>query len=132
MVVDTSAIVAVIFHEPERPRLLDLLLGEIPLAISAVSLHEMSVVVASRKRDTRAVIEVDNLLGDFGVEIAPVDAEAARAARAAYFRFGKGYHPAGLNLADCFAYVLAKARNEPLLFKGTDFLQTDIMPAWRP
>ena len=132
MVVDTSAIVAVIFHEPERARFLDILLRETPLVISAVSLHEMSVVVAGRKRDARAVIEVDNLLRDFGVEVAPADADGARAARAAYLQFGKGYHAAGLNLADCFPYSLAKTRNEPLLFKGTDFLKTDIVPAWRP
>jgi ribonuclease VapC len=61
-----------------------------------------------------------------------VDADGARAAREAHFRYGKGYHPAGLNLADCFSYSLAKIRNEPLLFKGADFLKTDIVPAWRP
>ena len=53
-------------------------------------------------------------------------------AREAYLQFGKGYHPAGLNLADCFSYSLAKSRNEPLLFKGGDFLKTDIVPAWHP
>ena len=132
MVVDTSALVAVIFHEPERASFLDILLGETRLIVSAVTLHETSVVVAGRKRDMRAAIEVDNLLQDFGVEIAPADADGARAARNAYFQFGKGYHPAGLNLADCFPYSLARTRNEPLLFKGTDFLKTDIVPAWRP
>ena len=128
MVVDTSAL----FHEPERASFLNILLGETRLIVSAVTLHETSVVVAGRKRDMRAAIEVDNLLQDFGVEIAPADADGARAARNAYFQFGKGYHPAGLNLADCFPYSLARTRNEPLLFKGTDFLKTDIVPAWRP
>ena len=132
MIVDTSAIVAVIFHEPERAGFLNILLGETRLMVSAASLHETSIVVAGRKRDTRAVIQVDNLFRDFGVEIVPANAEAARAARDAYFHFGKGYHPAGLNLADCFPYSLAKMRGEPLLFKGTDFLKTDIVPAWRP
>ena len=132
MVVDTSALVAVIFHEPERASFLNILLGETRLIVSAVTLHETSVVVAGRKRDMRAAIEVDNLLQDFGVEIAPADADGARAARNAYFQFGKGYHPAGLNLADCFPYSLARTRNEPLLFKGADFLRTDIVPAWRP
>jgi len=61
-----------------------------------------------------------------------VDADSALAARDAYFRYGKGYHRANLNLADCFSYSLAKSRNEALLFKGDDFLKTDIMPAWRP
>jgi len=132
MVVDTSAIVAVIFHELERTAFLDILLGETRLVISAVTLHETSVVVAGRKRDVRAAIEVDDLLRSFRVEIVPADADGARAARDAYFQFGKGYHSAGLNLADCFPYSLAKARNEPLLFKGADFLKTDIVPAWRP
>jgi ribonuclease VapC len=132
MVVDTSAIVAVIFHEPERDRFLNILLSETRLIVSAVTLHETSIVVVGRKRDTRAVIEVDNLFRDFGVEIVPADADGARAARNAYFQFGRGYHPAGLNLADCFPYSLARAHNEPLLFKGDDFLKTDIVPAWRP
>ena len=132
MVIDTSAIVAVIFHEPERARFLNILLDETRLIVSAVSLYETSVVVAGRKRDIGAVIEVDNLFCDFGVEIVPADVEGARAARDAYFKFGKGYHPAGLNLADCFPYSIAKMRNEPLLFKGGDFLKTDIVPAWRP
>ncbi len=132
MVIDTSALAAVIFHEPERDRFLDILTRDPELIVSAVTLHETSIVVVGRKRDTRAAIEVDNLLARFGVEILPVDAEGARAARAAYFQYGRGYHPAGLNLADCFPYSLAKSRNEPLLFKGTDFLKTDIVPAWRP
>jgi ribonuclease VapC len=132
MVVDTSALVAMIFHEPERDRFLDILTRDPELIVSAVTLHEASIVVVGRKRDVRAAIEVDNLLISFGIEIVPVDAEGARAARATYFRYGKGYHPAGLNLADCFPYSLAKSRNEPLLFKGADFLKTDIVPAWRP
>ena len=64
--------------------------------------------------------------------IVALDAQSARSARDAYLQFGKGHHPAGLNLADCFSYSLAKSLNEPLLFKGTDFLKTDIVPAWRP
>lgn len=132
MVVDTSAIVAMIFHEPERNRFLEIVIRETELIASAVTLHEASIVVAGKKRDVRATIEVDNLLANLGVEIVPADADEARAARAAYFRYGKGYHPAGLNLADCFSYSLAKSRNEPLLFKGGDFLKTDIVPAWRP
>ena len=59
-------------------------------------------------------------------------ADGRTAAREAYFRYGRGYHPARLNLADCFAYALAKTRDEPLLFKGDDFAKTDIVPAWRP
>jgi ribonuclease VapC len=132
MVVDTSAIVAMIFHEPERNSFLEYFARETRLVVSAVTLHETSIVVVGKKRDTLAAIEVDNFMRDFAIEIVAVDADAARAARDAYFRFGKGYHRAALNLADCFPYSLAKARSEPLLFKGGDFLKTDIVPAWRP
>lgn len=132
MVLDTSALVAMIFHEPERDAFLNVFSREPLLVMSAVTLHETSIVTAGKKRDPLAARQVDNLLRDFAIEILPVDADGARAARDAYFRFGKGYHPAGLNLADCFPYSLAKARNEALLFKGADFLKTDVMPAWRP
>jgi ribonuclease VapC len=132
MIIDTSAIVAMIFHEPERDSFRGIFERETRLTISVVTFHETSVVVVGKKRDTRAALEVDNLLRDFAVEIVAADADSARAAREAYFRYGKGYHPAGLNLADCFSYSLAKIRNEPLLFKGSDFLKTDIVPAWRP
>jgi ribonuclease VapC len=69
---------------------------------------------------------------DLEIEIAAATIEDALAARDAYFRFGRGYHRAGLNLADCFVYALAKSRGVPLLFKGDDFAETDIVPAWRP
>jgi ribonuclease VapC len=69
---------------------------------------------------------------DLAIEISAVTAGDALAARNAYFQYGRNYHPAGLNLADCFAYALAKARHEPLLFKCDDFSKTDIEPAWRP
>ncbi len=132
MVIDTSSIVATIFHEPERASFREIIASQTRLVISAVTLHETSVVVVGKKRDTLAALEVDNFLRVFAIEIVAVDADGARAAREAYFRYGKGYHPAGLNLADCFSYSLARSRNEPLLFKGDDFLKTDIVPAWRP
>ena len=132
MVIDTSAIAALVFREPEREQFLETIIRETRLVISAVTLHEASIVVAGKKRDKAAVREVDNFLQQFAIEVAATDAEAARAAREAYFRYGKGYHPAGLNFADCFSYSLAKVRSESLLFKGGDFLKTDIVPAWRP
>lgn len=132
MVIDTSAIVALIFYEPERGELRETIIRETRLVISAVTLHETSIVVAWKKRDKEAVQEVDRFIGQFAIEVVAVDADAARAARDAYLRYGKGYHPAGLNFADCFSYSLAKFRDEPLLFKGDDFLKTDIVPAWRP
>jgi ribonuclease VapC len=130
MVVDTSAIIAIIFREPEWRGLSQIAAGDPVLAISAVSVHEASVVAAGKKKDPLAVQLVDDFVRDLRIDVIPVDLESAHAARAAYLRFGKGYHAAGLNLADCFPYSLAKARNEPLLFKGADFLKTDIVPAW--
>jgi ribonuclease VapC len=132
MVVDTSAIIAIIFREPEWHDLSQAAAGDPVLTMSAVSIHEASVVAAGKKKDPLAVQLIDDFIRDLQVEVIPVDLENARTARTAYLRFGKGYHPAGLNLADCFSYSLARARNEPLLFKGTDFLKTDIVPAWRP
>ncbi len=75
---------------------------------------------------------LDSLLAQMRVEVAPVTVETARHAREAWRVFGKGRHPAGLNLGDCFAYALAKERGEPLLFKGGDFARTDITPALPP
>ena len=132
MVLDTSAIIAILFNEHECDDFSRLAAADPILAVSAVSIHEASIVTAGKKRDPGAARLVDNLIRDLAIEVIAVDLDVARAARAAYFRFGKGYHPAALNLADCFPYALAKARDEPLLFKGSDFLKTDIMPAWRP
>jgi ribonuclease VapC len=132
MVIDSSAIIAIIFGEEEREIFLDLLEAHAPSAASAVTLHEASVVTVGKKRDRTAIRFVDELIGEYAIEIIAVDMIMALAAREVYFRFGRGWHPAKLNLADCFSYSLAKARNEPLLFKGDDFLKTDIVPAWRP
>lgn len=79
--------------------------------------------------DAEAGEAFDDFLKAAGIEIAPVTAEQARLARQAYRRFGKGRHPAALNLGDCFAYALAVAEGEPLLFKGEDFARTDLQPA---
>ena len=132
MVLDTSAIIAIIFGESEREAFLDLLTTQAPLSMSAVALHESSVVTVGKKRDLTAVRFVDGLIRQFAMEIVPVDMDAAIAAREAYFRFGRGWHEARLNLADCFSYGLAMTREDTLLFKGDDFLKTDIVPAWRP
>ena len=132
MVIDTSAFVAILFDEAERGAFVDILASDSVLSVSAVNFYEASLVIAARREDADAVSMLDGIIEDFRIEIAPVDTRAAMAARAAYFRFGKGYHPAKLNLADCFSYSLAKGRDEMLLFKGNDFLKTDIVPAWRP
>ena len=132
MVVDTSAVIAIISYEPEWPELSRIAAGDPLLAMSAISVHEASIVIARMMKDPRGARLVDDFINELNVEVVPVDLDGARAARAAYFRFGKGFHGAGLNLADCFPYALARARDETLLFKGDDFLKTDIVPAWRP
>ena len=83
-------------------------------------------MVAMRLRTPDPVAAFDNLIDKLGIEVVPVDREQALLAREAFRRFGKGRHKAGLNCGDCFAYALAKQTNEPLLYKGNDFSQTDI------
>jgi len=132
MVIDTSAIVAILMDELESDIFSQILVGETTLAISAVTFHEASIVIAGKKRHPSAAGLVDELIRDLEIEVAAATIDHALAAREAYFRFGRGYHRAGLNLADCLAYALARSRGEPLLFKGDDFSRTDIAPAWRP
>jgi ribonuclease VapC len=132
MVLNTSAIIAILFAEPERDAFARILATERELAMSVVTFHEASIVTAGKKKNQLAVQLVDDLVEDLAIEIVPLVFEGSLAARAAYFRFGRGYHAAGLNLGDCYAYALAKTRDEPLLFKGEDFLKTDIVAAWRP
>lgn len=132
MVIDSSAIVAILMDEAEADIFSRVLAGETKLAISAVTFHETSIVMAGKKGSPNAARFVDEFVRDLEIEIAAATIEDALAAREAYFRFGRGYHRAGLNLAGCFSYALAKARGAPLLFKGDDFSQTDVAPAWRP
>jgi ribonuclease VapC len=128
MIVDASAILAVLLEEPEKDGFRDLMLMQTELAMSPVNYLE-AAVRADDKRHPKKGVELDALLGGFGIAIAIVDAHQAHLAREAYQRYGKGNHPARLNLGDCFAYALAKARGEPLLFKGDDFRQTDVEAA---
>ena len=98
--------------------------------MSAGNWLEAAIIVDGRG-DATARIRFDELLDAGGIEITPVSVEQARVARLAYQQFGRGNHPARLNYGDCFAYALAKVTGEPLLFKGNDFVQTDIQPALR-
>jgi len=132
MVIDSSAIVAILMDEAEADIFSRVLAGETKLAISAVTFHETSIVMAGKKGTPNAARFVDEFVRDLEIEIAAATIEDALAAREAYFRFGRGYHRAQLNLADCFSYALAKSRGAPLLFKGDDFSQTDVAPAWQP
>jgi ribonuclease VapC len=129
IVVDTSAIVAILRNEPEKDRLVDTMLAASPRLMSAVSLQEAGMVIAGRYGDEAAWEPLDALLGRLGVEIVAHDAALARIARMAFLRFGKGRHAARLNFGDCASYALAKAHNVPLLFKGDDFARTDIATA---
>ena len=128
MIVDTSALVAILAAEPERVRFLELLRSDPEVKISAVTLFEFGMVM-DRWREPLASRGVEPLLSLIEAEIVAVTADTARLARLAYTQFGKGFHPARLNFGDCFAYALAKETGEPLLFKGDDFSQTDVVSA---
>ncbi|HEY6456694.1 MAG TPA: type II toxin-antitoxin system VapC family toxin [Steroidobacteraceae bacterium] len=116
MVLDTSAVLAILFDEPER-RL-----------FSAASFVETSMILESR-HGAEGVRALDRLLAAATVEIVAVDLAQAQAAREAFRQYGKGRHPAALSFGDCFPYALAKCRAEPLLFKGVDFSRTDVLSA---
>lgn len=129
IVADTSAIVAITFAEPERPDFLAVIERTDRTLISSVAVVEARIVVHSR-RGERAVVLLDDLLRLPMFEIVPPGPAEMNAAYAAFVTFGKGSgHPAALNFADVFSYALAKVRGFPLLYKGTDFSETDIVNA---
>ena len=128
-VVDTSALLAVVFGEPDASRYAEAMLAD-QVVVSAATLVEASIVVEARQ-GPEAVRDLTLLLEEVGAEVAPLDEEAAALAVAAWRRFGRGRHPAGLNLGDCYSYATAVGRGEPLLFKGDDFAATDVTAAIR-
>jgi ribonuclease VapC len=125
MVIDTSAIVAVLLNEATAARIAQLIETSSPRLLSAANFLETSIVIESRKGEPGGR-ELDLLLYRATIEIVAVDQDQAEIARAAWRRFGRGRHPAGLNFGNCFAYALAKTRRLPLLYQGNDFSQTDI------
>ncbi len=127
MIVDTSALVAILRQEDDANRhALALSSGDGPKRLSAASYLEAAIVIDS-SRSPIASRKLDDLIQQAGIQVETVTAEHAKLARAAYYDFGKASgHPAGLNFGDCFAYALAKVHNEPLLFKGEDFSKTDV------
>lgn len=130
IVIDTSAIIAILQGEPEAIAFRDAMTDASGVCMSAVSLQEAAMVLAGRLGSTdNPWAALDRLIATVGIEIVPHDRALAHVARDACLRFGKGHHPAGLNCGDCAAYALAKARNLPLLFKGNDFARTDLMAA---
>jgi ribonuclease VapC len=125
MVLDTSAILAILQEESEIEPF-SIAIEEDPIRLlSAVSLVEASIVVESRYGEPGGR-ELDLLVYRTGIEIVPVDGRQAEVARHAFRTFGKGRHPASLNLGDCFSYALSQISGEPLLFKGGDFGKTDV------
>ena len=125
MVVDTSALVAILLNEADAGVLASAIANAPKRLISAASALEAAIVIQCRKGADGAAL-LDDLLAAAGFEIVSLDEAQYRLARVAYQRFGKGRHPAGLNFGDCCSYALARHRNEPLLFKGNDFSKTDI------
>lgn len=125
MVVDTSAIVAILLQENDAAHYADAIADADLVVMSAASYVELSIVALSR--GARGRVELDGTLADAAIDIVPVTIDQARLAADAYDRYGKGRHPAALNFGDCFAYALARSRGEPLLFKGADFARTDVV-----
>jgi len=127
MVIDTSALLAVLLDEPERPGFVAAIDRDPTRAMSVVSFVECSLVLDARFGPD-GVRDLDLFIARAQVNLVPVDADQAYLARQAWRRFGKGRHAAGLNFGDCFAYALARSLAEPLLFKGDDFVATDVAP----
>ena len=127
MIIDTSAIVAILLGEPEAADFIDALLDAPTARMSAATYVEAAVVVDAN-RDPVLSARFDELAAE--IEVVPMTRDHANAARQAYRDYGRGTgHPARLNLGDCFAYALARTSGEPLLFKGNDFVHTDLLPA---
>ncbi len=125
MVIDTSAIISILTAEPETKRLAHAIATDSKRIMSSFSRLEAGIVIEARKGEGGGR-ELDILLHSINIEIIPFTSEQTQLAQEAWRRFGKGRHPAKLNIGDCCSYALAKYSKEPLLFKGNDFNQTDI------
>lgn len=128
MVLDTSALVALLLDEPEAETFCRAVDDDETREVSAATLLETAIVIEAKKGEAGGR-ELDLLMHTAGITVIAVDAEQVAAARRAYRRFGKGRHAAGLNFGDLFAYALARTSGQPLLFKGDDFAKTDISRA---
>ena len=128
MIVDTSAILTVLFREDEAPKF-EHLIATSPCRMSVANVLESAMVVESRG-GRAAGTALDAFLAGAAIEATPITADQLEITRNAWRRYGKGNHPAALNFGDCFAYALASATGEPLLFKGDGFAHTDIVAAW--
>jgi ribonuclease VapC len=129
VIVDTSAIIAILFDEPEAADFVAAISARPEPRISAANYLESAIIIDAARRPIPSR-RFEDLLGEAGLRIEPVTEAQVRIAREAYRDYGKGSgHPARLNFGDCFAYALARATGEPLLFKGDDFTHTDVRPA---
>jgi ribonuclease VapC len=125
MIVDTSALLAILYQEEEAERFINALVTASVCRMSAANFLEAAINIDSLG-DAEASRQLDNFIRKASIEITAITPEQAQIARQAYQDFGKGRHKAGLNFGDCFAYALARATGEPLLFKGNDFVHTDL------
>ncbi|MEI9811321.1 MAG: type II toxin-antitoxin system VapC family toxin [Acidobacteriota bacterium] len=131
MIVDTSALVAILLGEPEAALFTNIIANADVCRVSVVSRVELAMVQA-RLAGPDAPRQAELYMLQAGIIEEPVTLQQGVLARNAFYDFGRGRHPAKLNFGDCFAYALAKALREPLLFKGSDFAQTDVIPAYQP
>lgn len=128
MIVDSSAIIAILLDESEKPLFVERIVQGSPCSLSAASWVELAAVLTRRSDDRMASLY--RLVDELEIGIADVDIVQARIGHDAYRRYGRGSgHAANLNFGDCFAYALSRATGEPLLFKGDDFIHTDVAAA---
>jgi ribonuclease VapC len=131
MIIDSSALIAILLGEQEAEPFALAIAAAPRRLVSAFTALESAIVIEAKKGD-HGGRELDLLINRAKIEIAPLTSEQMEIARSAWRKYGKGRHPAGLNIGDCCSYALAKCVGEPLLFKGGDFSQTDIETAhWR-
>jgi ribonuclease VapC len=128
MIVDASAVLAILFAESDADRFAAAIAGNAERIMSAVNWFEAGIAIDRRGR-TGAAAEFEALMERGAIDVVPYDHEQAQLAREAFAVWGKGRHPAALNMGDCAAYALARSRRQPLLFKGGDFALTDIQSA---
>lgn len=131
MIVDTSALAAILFGEPEREAFAELILQTPTSATSTAVVLETDIILRRRLPDCEPEA-LDRLLDLLGIEIVPFDAAQARFARSALATYGQGRHEAGLTFGDCIVVGLARQRDVPVLFKGDGFALTDVRAAWHP
>jgi ribonuclease VapC len=125
VVIDSSAILAIVYAEPKEAKFLDIIAQSETRLLASPSYVEISIVLGTRHGE-QDVKNLKRLIDELSIVIVPFSPEQSRLATEAFLKFGKGRHPAKLNRGDCFSYALAKAISQPLLFKGNDFIQTDI------